>query len=523
MFAPERSHRAYAYLQAGLRVIPCERGQKTPSYALPGRQWKRYQAQAPSEDEVDGWLASDPDCNWGLICGDGLFNADADDVPLAQWLLANPQHPVLRGAALHRSGRGKAHLFFRTAGPTRSTVWRLLPGRKAGDLRGDGEYVLVPPSRLDGGGAYELVSGSLRALPLISDPEAYLAQITSTFLDENPDQKGAPPDLSNKRVLSLSDEQKAAAVSRVSRLGLKKKILDTLLIPGNQDPFTKHWMDLADPSHSAIDFHVVCELVRKDWGFDEIEEVFAACLVGDACYRNLGRANHGQGYLLATFNNAKRDVDAERTAARQARGDNFVVTRAVRTQTENEAYYHLDIQTTHTPPRRGQIDLSSDELLDQRAVIRACFRPPLHFTPTFLRAHQGKDFILFSAAVEGMVSETTRGPEGSGRLGYLAALARQFIRSRLYVVSADPQTPEDIRALGWRSGETTYHLRLIELYKGIRPQERNLQPREALDALARLGAYHTEHHRWPNGDLEEFIVLDMLPPGSGPRLVGPSS
>jgi hypothetical protein len=506
VFAPERAHLAYAYLEEGLRIIPCEVGGKPPSHVLPGQRWKPYQDRAPTEAEIEDWLRADPDCNWGLICGGGLYNADADDLALARWLLANPNHPVLRGATVHRSGRGKAHLFFRTPGPTPTTVWRMLPGRNAGELRGDGAYVLVPPSRLDGHGPYVRISGSLRTLVSIDDVAAYLGQVTSAFLTENPEERGPTLEASSRDILALNDEQVATAISRVKRLGLKKKILDTLLIPGNQDPGTRHWTQLEDASHSAIDFHVCCELVRKGWQFAEIEETFAATLVGDACYRNLGRANHGQGYLFRTFENARIEVEKEAQAARAAQGSNFRVLEVERADNADSSTYRLKLESTQGPPHAGFVTVTETELLNEREFVRACFKPPLSFIPEFAASQRGTNFTLFARAVAEMVSDYQRLPEASGRFQYLAHHARRAMER---LADRKPLSKVDTSTLGWREGND-YFLRYAELVRVLRAHEHSLAARDAAHVLDALGSWTQFVQAWERDEPEQIIHLHPL-------------
>jgi len=513
MTAPDASeHLVYRYLELGLRIIPCERGLKSPSPVLPGKRWKQYMDRQPTIEEVDAWLRADPDCNWGLVCGQGAVCADADDIPLSTWILEHPDHPALRGATLHRSGRDKAHVLFRTSGPCSSTVWRMLPGRNAGELRGDGNYVLIPPSRLDGHGTYTRVVGSMRALPTITDVQSYLRAITDAFLQDNPTETGPHLDHNSKAVLVLDADMHTNVINRIKGLGLKKKILDTLLQPGNQDPGTRHWTQLADPSHSAIDFAVVAELVRKGWQFAEIEEAYAVALVGDACYKNTSRANHGQGYLLRTYDNAKRQVEAEQQAARAAQGANFRVSEATKAFSGDEARYRLHLENPQGQSL-GWVTVTDSQLLNEAQFVAACFKPPVSFIPEFLAAQSGKAFKSFARAVDQMVNETMRLPEGADRFGHLGYLARQAISRLPDRVPADKL---DTQNLGWRTGQT-YFLRLSPLVMAIRASERSMTPGDITSVIDTLGPWSQYTHRWASGESEWVIRLDLLASGPGPK------
>jgi hypothetical protein len=503
---------AYRYLELGLRIIPIERGMKTPSPVLPYKRWGQYQDRQPTCDEVDGWLDADPHCNWALVCGQGVVCADADDLPLATWILQHATHPALRGAPIHRSGRNKAHVLIRVAGPCPSTVWRMLPGRNAGEVRSDGNYVLIPPSRLEGHGEYTRVVGSLRELPTIVDVQSYLKGITDAFLQDDPSQTGPLLDHNSKTIMVLDADAEANVINRVKGLGLKKKILDTLLQPGNQDPGTRHWTQLVDPSHSAIDFAVVAELIRKGWQFQEIEETFAATLVGDACYKNTSRPNHGQGYLKATYDNARLRVDAEAQAARQAQGANFRVAEATKAYSNDEARYRLHLESP-TGQSLGWVTVTDTQILNESQFVAACFKPPMSFIPQFLAAQAGKAFKSFAEAVNKMVSEEMRLPEGSDRFGHLGYLARQAVSRLPDRVPADKL---DTQNLGWRQGQV-YFLRLAPLVMAIKASDRSMNPGDVTQVLDTLGPWSQIPHRWGSGESEWVIRLDLVPTGPGLR------
>jgi len=372
--------------------------------------------------------------------------------------------------------------------------------------------VLVPPSRLDGHGEYTRVVGSLRELPTILDVQSYLRAITDAFLQDNPTQTGPHLDHNSKTVLVLDADMHMNVINRVRGLGLKKKILDTLLQPGNQDPGTRHWTQLADPSHSAIDFAVVAELIRKGWAFAEIEETFTVTLVGDACYKNTSRPNHGQGYLLATYDNAKRQVEAEQQAARQAQGANFRVAEALKAFNGDEARYRLRLENPQGQ-NLGWVTVTNTELLNEAQFVAACFKPPTSFIPEMLAAQQGKGFRSFAKAVDAMVSETMRLPEGSDKYGHLGYLARQAI-SRL--PDRIPADRLDTQNLGWRQGQV-YYLRAAPLVMAIRASDRGMGPGDITQVMDTLGPWSQINHRWPSGEAEYVIRLDLLPPGPGPK------
>ena len=519
MLAPDiQSHLVFQYLSAGLSVIPIERGTKHPSPILPRRSWKRYQETRASVEEASGWLAADPDCNWALAMNKDINCADADDVPLAQWVLGNPYHPVLRGAPVRRSGRGKAHLFFKPVDESTTTVWHLLPGRLAGDVKGAGSYVLVPPSRLPGYQPYANVAGSLRNLPTISNRQQWLDEIVQAFLAANPGESGPRLDKSSKVILVLDDERRTRVEVRVRALGLKAKILDTLFKPGNQDPGTRHWPNMDPDSHSEIDMAVCCELIRKGWQFAEIEEVFAATLVGAACYARETRANHGQGYLYQTYQNAKDEVEKARQAASQAQGANFKVTDVRRTRSLNEAYYHLRVESLRNPAQWGWIVISHEDLLSEPVFTKACLAPPLNLLPEFLASQQGRNYRSFVAAYLAMVSDETVLPEGVAQTSRLMVIIKEALAVRVVARSGQPQSYGEAGVTGWRKDQV-YYLRFSKVHDAVLGKSPNTRSKETYDALKLIGSVQAIVWNWPDHEPEQIIRLEVLPPGSGPQPV----
>ena len=148
---------------AGLRVFPGKRRSKKP--ALP---WKKYQHEAPTEDEVAGWDVSD--FNVCIVTGapSDIIVLDVDS-PEAQDLVDKlnlPTTPTVKTA------RGR-HLYFKRPGyPVRNGV--KIGGVKL-DVRGDGGYVIGPGSIHPSGVAYDwLVSPDETAFAPFPDQLAAL-------------------------------------------------------------------------------------------------------------------------------------------------------------------------------------------------------------------------------------------------------------------------------------------------------------------------------------------------------------
>ncbi len=149
-----------AYLAAGFSVIPINSpGMPLPPGAsedkagkIPLIDWKEFQLRKPTEDEVRAWWARWPTANPGVVTG-ALSNIIVVDVDgeegLATLRTVSPVPPTPR----YRTGRGE-QLWFRHPGGTVRNFAKRLPGL---DLRGDGGYVVVPPSLHRNGRRYEWV------------------------------------------------------------------------------------------------------------------------------------------------------------------------------------------------------------------------------------------------------------------------------------------------------------------------------------------------------------------------------
>lgn len=128
---------ALAYLEAGATVIPIRPLDKRPLI-----DWAEYQTRRPTADEVEAWGERWPDMNVAIVTGgaSGVTVIDLDgDAGRESVAGLGAVPPTLR----QRSPHGE-HLFFAYEPGVRNAAG-ILPGV---DVRGDGGYVLVYPSRL---------------------------------------------------------------------------------------------------------------------------------------------------------------------------------------------------------------------------------------------------------------------------------------------------------------------------------------------------------------------------------------
>lgn len=162
-----RSEAALEYAARGLQVFPVhsiENGRCTcirPDCPSPGKHPRTFNGvkDATSDPQrVREWWSKWPNANVGLACGAGssIFAIDVDprhqgDASFEEWETLRPAGP-LPPTRVSRTGGGGRHIFLRwprSGGIGNRTNW--LPGV---DVRGEGGYVLLPPSDHASGGVY---------------------------------------------------------------------------------------------------------------------------------------------------------------------------------------------------------------------------------------------------------------------------------------------------------------------------------------------------------------------------------
>ena len=497
-------HAAEAYASCGFHVIPITPGDKTPSQLLPERKWGRYQSEAADRAQVLNWAERQPDGNWALICGNGLACGDCDDLDAAAWVLAHPAHPIFEGACIVRSGHGKAHIWFAYQGTLASTTWRMVPGVKMGEIRAEGNYVVVPPSRLADGGVYERVAGSMQKLPTIADPALFLAGIVRAYLDEHP-RAGVEYKDSDRTIVPPSAEALGKVHSRVKRDGFKQNIKDTLFVKGRQGVVSDGgpW-NL--PSNSEVDFAVCCEFVRKGWSFEEAEEAFANTLVGEACYQDPKRPHHGRGYLWATWKKAQADEHKRQADLNVPKGTNFEVIEARRLERGKDPLYTLILQWADGTVSDA-FDIPSSKLTRESSFVDECFHATRR-AALFKATQGGKEFILFAQAVARLSDANVRTPPHEfTEVGRLQARIRRVL-SQMPDRTEAPQTGAEVRRLGWRCGDE-YWIRPLELQSIL--ENARVAPRQddmwvALEAMVK---HRQVTITWPDEGPEQFMYLRL--------------
>ncbi len=166
---------ALRYAGMGLSVIPLKYQGSADEVKRPLVPWDAYKQQAASVEQVEQWWRQHPDANVGIVMGavSGLVAIDCDG-PASLRLLeerfwAMPPTPWVK------TGKGH-HLIFQHPGrpvPNRVRLASDADGNGI-DVRGDGGYIVAPPSVHGTGAVYTWIGQEHVSAPL---PETLLAAI----------------------------------------------------------------------------------------------------------------------------------------------------------------------------------------------------------------------------------------------------------------------------------------------------------------------------------------------------------
>jgi hypothetical protein len=160
---------ALQYAAAGFRVFPLHPREKQPLGALAPHGVKDATADIP---QVVAWWSKVPDANIGVATGGGRWVLDLDDYD-ARARLEAAGVLIPEGAPAATTGKG-AHIWF--AGDVRNRT-KLVDKV---DVRGDGGYVVAPPSIHPSGATYQWVGEPPFGRPLPPPPPALLAMVGNT-------------------------------------------------------------------------------------------------------------------------------------------------------------------------------------------------------------------------------------------------------------------------------------------------------------------------------------------------------
>jgi hypothetical protein len=143
-------------------------------------------------DRIGAWWQQWPEANIGVATGAGsdLWVLDIDPASGGEATFADLEatHGAIEPTWCVESGGGGFHLWFRSPdAPLQTTAGRLGPGL---DVRAEGGYIIVPPSRHRSGNMYHWASGWHPTQASLVAAPAWLLEL----LHRPPPQKMIPPD-----------------------------------------------------------------------------------------------------------------------------------------------------------------------------------------------------------------------------------------------------------------------------------------------------------------------------------------
>lgn len=143
---------AQAYAQQGWQSFPLKPRDKTP--------FVKWADVATCDTQMlNGWFDNYPDANIGIACGKRsgivVLDVDADRGGYESLTALISVHGRLPETPVSKTGSGGEHIFFKHPGvEIRNSAGKLGQGL---DIRGDGGYVVAPPSIHPNGNVYEWV------------------------------------------------------------------------------------------------------------------------------------------------------------------------------------------------------------------------------------------------------------------------------------------------------------------------------------------------------------------------------
>ena len=166
------------YIERGWSVIPIRRGDKRPLV-----RWEHFQHTRVENTMALGWFRTWPDAGIGVVTGaiSGIVVVDLDvrhggDVSFES---LERKHGSVPRTVECRTGGGGRHLYFAHPGGLIRNRVALAPGV---DLRGDGGYVVAPPSLHSSGVRYEWIDGCSPGRALLSPlPEWVFREAVDEF------------------------------------------------------------------------------------------------------------------------------------------------------------------------------------------------------------------------------------------------------------------------------------------------------------------------------------------------------
>lgn len=156
---------ALLYRKQGFSIIPLKKDKK------PYFPWTEYQTRVATEKEIRDWFEEYPDANIGIITGEvsGIVVIDVDASHGGMNTIQGLQMP---DTPVVLTGGGGLHFYCKHPGDKKISNFQAREDLPGVDLRGDGGYVVAPPSTHQSGRDYAWEDGrEIDSKPLAELPD----------------------------------------------------------------------------------------------------------------------------------------------------------------------------------------------------------------------------------------------------------------------------------------------------------------------------------------------------------------
>jgi hypothetical protein len=444
---------ALRYASLGLSVHPVA-ASKEPLMS----HWRVAQDEAASGERVQGWFEQYPEAGVAIVCGSvsgGLIAFDVDNRTCSDWMQEHLREQLSKTWVV-RTGSGKLHIYLRSK-ETCYTHNVTVDGVKIGEVRADGthpakgSYVLAPPSPYDFGGVqgfYSTLFGGPDRIPTVPDASAFFEKLAKLAYSST--HAGGNGTVTPTRSRSKDVDPPAADLALEKLEGIIKtspingKIKRTILEGPNKADWEHRLKDNGEIDRSEVDFAIISALRESGISREDIEAIYATFPVGEMCYRNKARPNHGKDYLYRTLDSIDAKMERAKDASGKAEGKNFVITEAKHILYE-PSIYELGVQRKDT----GQIYkvkiVASD--IRKEGMFKDAVLSYAGFIPRVKDEHEGKKFEDFTDIITAMAT-VEEPPKDATETGHLREIVLEHLRGG-GVMSRPPEDPE-LTELGWR-------------------------------------------------------------------------
>jgi hypothetical protein len=213
---------ALVYADQGWPVFPCERGGKKPLTA------NGFKDATTDKNTICAWWAKWPDANIGSPMGGDRIVIDMDGSEADQSMVElERKYGKLPDTLQAKTARG-CHLYFNPSGAKIKPSAGVLGPHL--DVRGEGSYVILPPSVHASGARYEWREAPMAALAeaMATLPEAWLKLLSSPPRPEDrPEAKKIPEGQRNLHLTSLAGSMR--------RRDMGEAAIEAALLKENQE------------------------------------------------------------------------------------------------------------------------------------------------------------------------------------------------------------------------------------------------------------------------------------------------